>query len=196
MVQTRSLINLLLAASPVMADVTIGGRGVTCSEDPACINRIHPGIPMAARARPGEKVVMIGRDAGDMELDPDIFASGSKSPRLSFGVVHPLTGPVHIETAKAGDVIAVTTEEINPGPVGWTSASAFGFAGATVGSVDRFIVWRLDDDFATSEDLPGVRTPNASFPGAITTMPGRAAHSHPRSADSAYKRPYVRRRVR
>jgi formamidase len=127
---------------------------------------------MAARARPGERIVMIGRDAGDMEIDPDAFVSGSGSPRLSFGVVHPLIGPVYIETAKAGDVLAVKIENIDPGPVGWTSASAFGFAGGAVGSEDRFIVWRLDDDFATSEDLPGVRIPNASFPGVMTTMPG------------------------
>ena len=102
MLRTRSLIclALLVAAPSVMADVTIGGSGKSCNEDPACINRIHPAIPMATRARPGEKVMMIGRDAGDMDIDPDAFASGSGSPRLSFGVVHPLTGPVYIETAK------------------------------------------------------------------------------------------------
>lgn len=162
---------LCLAASSVTADVTLGGSEKSCSEDPACINRLHPDVPMAARARPGERIVMIGRDAGDLQIDPDAFVSGSGSPRLSFGVVHPLTGPVYIETAEAGDVLAVTIEEIVPGPVGWTSASAFGFAGAAVGAEDHFIVWRLNEDFATSEDLPGVRIPNASFPGVITTMP-------------------------
>jgi formamidase len=69
-------------------------------------------------------------------------------------------------------VLAVTIENIDPGPVGWTSASAFGFAGVAVESEDRFIVWRLNDDFAVSDDLPGVRIPNASFPGVVTTMPG------------------------
>jgi formamidase len=86
--------------------------------------------------------------------------------------VHPLTGPVYIEGAAVGDVLAVTIEKIDPGPVGWTSASAFGFAGAAVESEDRFIVWRLNDEFAVSDDLPGVRIPNASFPGVVTTMPG------------------------
>jgi formamidase len=155
-----------------MADVTVGGSGGTCSEDPACINRIHSDIPMAARAKPGERILMIGRDAGDLHIDPDEFESGDSSPRLSFGVVHPLIGPVHIEGAELGDVLAVTIEDIDPGPVGWTSASAFGFAGAAVESEDRFIVWRLNDEYAVSEDLPGVRIPNASFPGVVTTMPG------------------------
>jgi formamidase len=165
---------LCLPATAVMADVTVGGSGQMCSEDPACINRLHADIPMAARANPGERILMIGRDAGDMHIDPDEFASGNSSPRLSFGVVHPLTGPVYIEGAEAGDVLAVTIEKIDPGPVGWTSASAFGFAGAAVESEDRFIVWRLNDDYAVSDDLPGVRIPNASFPGVVTTLPGAA----------------------
>jgi formamidase len=116
---------------------------------------------------------MIGRDAGDMHIDPDEFKSGGSSPRLSFGVVHPLTGPVYIEGAQVGDLLAVTIENIDPGPVGWTSASAFGFAGAAVQSEDRFIVWRLNDEYAVSDDLPGVRIPNASFPGVVATLPGR-----------------------
>ena len=163
---------LCLPVTSVMADVTVGGDDEMCSEDSACINRLHPDIPMAARAKPGERILMIGRDAGDLNIDPDEFASGNSSPRLSFGVVHPLTGPVHIEGAEVGDVLAVTIENIDPGPVGWTSASAFGFAGVAVESEDRFIVWRLNDDYAVSDDLPGVKIPNASFPGVVTTMPG------------------------
>ncbi len=161
-----------LSAVVTLADVTVGGSGKMCSEDPACINRLHSEIPMAARARPGERILMIGRDAGDLHIDPDEFQSGESSPRLSFGVVHPLTGPVYIEGAEIGDLLAVTIEKIEPGPVGWSSASAFGFAGSAAGIEDRFIVWRLNDEYAVSDDLPGVRIPNASFPGVVTTLPG------------------------
>ncbi len=163
---------LVLLPQLTSADVVVGGEGATCSEDPACINRLHSDIPMAARAKPGERIKMIGRDAGDMHIDVNAFESGDESPRLSFGVVHPLIGPVHIEGAQAGDVLGVTIESIEPGPVGWTSASAFGFAGDYIGSEDRFIVWRLNNDYAESADLPGVRIPNGSFPGVVTTMPG------------------------
>lgn len=71
----------------------------------------------------------------------------------------------------AGDILAVTIEGIKPGPVGWTSASEFGFAGDAVGSESRFIVWRLNEEYAESDALPGVRIPNASFPGVIMTLP-------------------------
>jgi len=155
------------------ADITIGASGGSCAEDPACINRFHADIPMAASAKPGERIHMIGRDAGDIHLDPDEYSEAQSSPREGFGVVHPLVGPVHIEGAKIGDVLAVTIEDIRPGPVGWTSASPFGFAGDYVGSESRFVVWRLNDDFATSDAIPGVRIPNGSFPGVVATMPGQ-----------------------
>ena len=162
---------VLLLPALATADIVIGGDGSRCSEDAACINRIHPEIPMAGRAREGERITMIGRDAGDMHLDPDEFSTADSSPRLSFGVVHPLVGPVYIEGATAGDVLAVTIEGIKPGPVGWTSASQGGFAGDAVGSESRFIVWRLNEEYAESDALPGVRIPNASFPGVMMTLP-------------------------
>jgi len=161
-----------LLALPALADVTLGRSGGSCSEDPACINRLHPDIPMAARARPGERITMIGRDAGDVRIDPDRFERGEETPSLDFGPVHPLVGPVYIEGALAGDVLAVTIEEIRPGAVGWTDASPFGFAGAAAGVEDRLIVWRLTDEYAVSAGLPGVRIPNASFPGVVATLPG------------------------
>ncbi len=153
------------------ADIVVGGDSVNCADDPACINRVHSDIPMAATARPGERITMIGRDAGDLQLDPDEFSEAESNPRLGFGVVHPLVGPVFIEGAEAGDILAVTIEGIKPGPVGWTSASTGGFAGDMVGTESRFIVWRLNEEYAESDALPGVRIPNSSFPGVIMTLP-------------------------
>ncbi|MDX1626960.1 MAG: acetamidase/formamidase family protein [Wenzhouxiangellaceae bacterium] len=165
---------LVLAASgPVAAEVVIGDRSVGCLEDAACMNRLHPDIPMVAEAGPGERIVFRTRDAFDLTLDPDEISSADSKPREGFGIVHALTGPVAIEGAKAGDVIAVTLESIEPDSVGWTEASPFGFAGDQFGMERHFIVWRLDDEFATSDALPGVRIPNASFPGVITTLPDR-----------------------
>ena len=38
------------------------------------------------------------------------------------------------------------------------------------------VIWRLNRDYAETDDIPGVRIPNASFPGIITTLPGRNEH--------------------
>jgi len=161
-------------ATAAQADIVVGGTGASCAEDPACHNRLHPAIPMAATADPGERITFIGRNAADIALDPGDVTRRESNPRLGFGVVHPLTGPVYINGARPGDVLAVTLEKFVPGPAGWTSASAGGFAGDLVGTESRFIVWRLNESYAESDALPGVRIPNASFPGVVTTLPGPA----------------------
>src|SRR5210317_2438089 len=154
------------------AEIVVGDRSVSCAEDPACINRLHPDIPMVAKADPGERIVFLGRDAFDLTLDPDKISSAKSMPREGFGIVHALTGPVFITCADAGDVLAVTIEAFKPADVGWTKAGPFGFAGDQFGTDERFIVWRINDEYAVSDALPGVRIPNASFPGVVTTLPG------------------------
>lgn len=166
---------LLLLAAGIMvssaeAEIVIGGTQASCAEDDGCINRLHPDIPMAATAEPGERIRMIGRDASDIHLDPNV-AQLAANPRAGLGAVHPLVGPVFISGARAGDVLAVTIESITPGDVGYTSASPGGFAGDLVGSETRFVTWRLNENFAESDAVPGVRIPNASFPGVVTTLP-------------------------
>jgi formamidase len=168
----------LLAALAVFtdadADIVVGDRGVSCADDPACINRLHHDIPTIANADPGERIVFVGRDAFDLTLDPNEFSSANAKPREGVGIVHALTGPVFINGAKTGDVLAVTIEALEPADVGWTEAGPFGFAGDQFGRDERFIVWRINDEYAVSDALPGVRIPNASFPGVVTTLPGAA----------------------
>ena len=166
------LLLTLVMVGDAAAEIVVGDRSVSCAEDPACINRLHPDIPMVAKADPGERIVFLGRDAFDLTLDPDKFSSADAMPREGFGIVHALTGPVFINGAEAGDVLAVTIEALEPDDVGWTLAGPFGFAGDQFGTVERFIVWRINDDYAVSDALPGVRIPNASFPGVVTTLPG------------------------
>ncbi|MDZ7769115.1 MAG: acetamidase/formamidase family protein [Woeseiaceae bacterium] len=166
---------VLLAAETrpaLSADIVVlGGEGMHCGEDPHCINRLHPDIPMAARAAPGDTIILKTRNASDRVLDPESNYVDTRSAGPEIGPVHPLTGPVHIEGAKRGDVIAVTILDIAPGPYAYTSASSFGFASDLIGE-DHRILWRLDRRYATSEDLPGIRVPNGAFPGVVTTLPG------------------------
>jgi len=171
----RTLTSLILLSGlsslAVADDLVVGDASVPCAEDPACMNRLHPDIPMVASADPGERIVFVGRDAFDLFLDPDESYDPAGIPREGVGIVHALTGPVSINGAKAGDVIAVTIESMEPASVGWTDASPFGFAGDQFGMETRFIVWRINEDFAVSDALPGVRIPNRSFPGVVSTLP-------------------------
>jgi len=166
------LLSALAVFTDAAAEIVVGDSSVGCAEDPACLNRLHPDIPMIANADPGERIVFVGRDAFDLTLDPDEFSSAKDIPREGFGIVHALTGPVFINGAEAGDVLAVTIEAFEPADVGWTKAGPFGFAGDQFGTDERFIVWRINNEYAVSDALPGVRIPNASFPGVVTTLPG------------------------
>lgn len=165
---------LLLSATDVGAQddvLVLGGTGRHCGEDPHCFNRLHPDIPMVARAQPGQTIVLRTRNALDAQLDP---ASTDVDDRFSgpvVGTVHPLTGPVHIEGAEPGDVLAVTLLDIDPGPFGQTRITGNAFVGDQIPGPFS-VSWRLNRKEAVSDDLPGVRIPNASFPGIVTVLPG------------------------
>lgn len=166
-----SLTSPLALSAQASAQTVVGDTSVTCAEDPACMNRMHPEIPMVAEADFGEPIIFVTRDAFDLTLDPDVSTSAKRKPREGAGIAHALTGPVYIRGAKAGDVIAVTIEALEPAKVGWTDVTPFGFGGDQFATDERFIVWRLNEIYAESDALPGVRIPNASFPGVVTTLP-------------------------
>ena len=164
--------------------VRVGGEGRTCNEDPGCINRLHPDIPMTARAQPGQTVVLRVRNASDFALDPASTYEDPRSAGPPVSTVHPLAGPVHIEGAEAGDVLAVTLVDIEPGPFGYTSLSGIGFVADQFPDSYR-VLWRLNRTEAVSDDLPGVRIPNSSFPGIVTVLPGPAQVSEMLARETA-----------
>ena len=176
---TLVLLGLVISVQQTFAAdnslVVVGGSGADCIEDPGCVNRLHPDIPMAARAAPGQTILFHTRDARDVlgatsqqDEEPDTFNS-------FFGRVHPITGPVSIEGAEAGDVLKVTINNIDPGSFAWSTGGSSGFVPDIVGG-QGLVIWRLNRDYAETDDIPGIRIPNASFPGVITTLPGSNEH--------------------
>lgn len=166
------LTGTMLLNSAIAQEVLIIGReGNRCAEDQACINRIHSDIAMTVEAAPGQTIVFRTRNAQDSILDP---ASDYEDPRgesIGPGSIHPLTGPVHIIGAEPGDVLAVSIVDIKPGEYGFTAAVDIGFIADHI-SGPASVLWRLDRQFASSDALPGVRIPNASFPGIVSVLPG------------------------
>jgi formamidase len=153
--------------------VLIRAQGDHCVDDPNCFNRFHPEVPMNTRAKPGQLIVMEVRNAGDLHLD----STGEwKLLDPPGSTIHPITGPVYIEGAKAGDVLAVSLIEAKPSPYGYTIISQGGFL-ADVFPDEQRVYWELGENYATSRDLPGLRIPNASFPGIVTTLPGPSQHA-------------------
>jgi len=171
----------LCAGSSVSADegnkfgknvVQVPKTGARCANDPRCHNRWHPAIPPVASANPGDIAVFGTRDAFDHSLNRNSTAADVVA--LNLNLVHPLTGPLYVNDAKAGDVLAVTLIDIEPDKFGYTIiVPGCGFLRDVF--PDAFIArWDLSRGGATSPDIPGVKIRFDGFMGTIGVAPGTA----------------------
>ena len=168
-------------AAPVWADtadvktqswVRVKKTGAHCADDPNCMNRYHPAIPAVATARPGQLILFETRDALDSDLN--VNSLGKDLAAVDLNLVHPLTGPVYIEGAKRGDVLAVTLIDVDPDEYGYTTiVPGFGFLRDRY--TEPFVAnWRLNRMEAVSDQVPGVAIPMNGFMGTVGTLPGPA----------------------
>lgn len=150
--------------------ILIQRTGSQAKDDPHCFNRLHPALKPVVRAQPGETIVFETRDAFDSQFSP--HSTPEQVANADLNLVHPMTGPVYIEGAKRGDVLAVTLVDIEPDEYGYTViVPGFGFLRDQFG--EAFIAnWRLERSNATSEQIPGVAIPMRAFPGSIGVLPG------------------------
>ena len=148
-------------------------RSVPVRDDSGrCHNRWHPDIPAALSCRPGDDVVLTTRDAVDGQFT--MASTSADVPRADRSIVCPLTGPVRVEGAEPGDLLAVDILDVRPAGFGYT-AQIPGFGFLRDEFPEPFLVrWELGDRWATSPDLPGVRVPGAPFMGTIGVAPSRA----------------------
>ena len=150
--------------------VTINKEGAHCVDDPNCFNRYHPMIPAVATANPGDEIIFHTRDALDSDLQLDSIAEDLAA--VDLNLVHPMTGPVYIEGAKRGDVLAITLEDIEPDQYGYTViVPGFGFL-RDIYTEPHLVNWRTSRTHAESDQMPGVRVPYEAFMGSVGVLPG------------------------
>ncbi|GAC1420511.1 MAG: acetamidase/formamidase family protein [Candidatus Velthaea sp.] len=136
-------------------------------------NRWHPDIPAIARVRTGQLVEIETRDAVDCQVTPT--TSAADLPNFRPNAAHALTGPVYIEGAQPGDLLAVHIDRIVPQPTGYTT-----FRGPHFGFLrDEFPYpfiahWKIDGTAARSPQLPGITIPGAPFMGVMGVAPSHA----------------------
>ena len=152
--------------------VEVTKKGAHCADDPNCFNRYHPAIASVAKANPGDHIIFNTRDALDSDLNLDAIADDLAA--VDLNLVHPMTGPVHIEGAKKGDVLAVTLVDIEPDEYGYTViVPGFGFLRDKY--TEPYLVnWRTSRTHAESDQMPGVKVPFEAFPGSIGVLPGES----------------------
>lgn len=169
----------LALAPPALADTTdvkahstveVTKKGAHCEQDPNCFNRYHPAIKPVARARPGQMIVVHTRDALDANLN--LESQPKDVTAIDLNLVHPITGPIYIEGAKRGDVLAVKLIDIKPDEYGYTTiVPGFGFLRDLF--PNPYVAnWRLTRVDAVSDQIPGVRIPMNGFMGTVGVLPG------------------------
>ena len=89
-------------------------------------NKFSASIPPVLTVPDGAVIEVYTKEASDGQFVPESTAEDVLS--LDFEPIHPLTGPVFVEEAEVGDVLAVTLHEIEIGAFGWTAITpGFGF---------------------------------------------------------------------
>src|SRR5919202_1651872 len=137
-------------------------------------NRWHEAIEPVLEVEQGDLVVFETREAFDGQLNGQ--STEADVEQLNLNVMHPLTGPVYVKGAEPGDLLEVKLMDIEADPWeqwGYTiEVPGFGFLRDEF--PDPFIVhWRLyGDEYAESDQLPGVRIRYNPHPGTFGLAPG------------------------
>jgi len=135
------------------------------------MNRYHYAFKPVARAKPGQLIRYETRDALDSDLN--VNSEPQDVLAIDLNLVHPITGPVYIEGAQRGDVLAVTLIDVEPDEYGYTTiVPGFGFLRDLY--PDPFVAnWKINRLEAVSDQIPGVRIPMNAFMGTVGTLPGK-----------------------
>jgi acetamidase/formamidase len=94
--------------------------------DEATHNRFSSAIEPVLRVPSGAVVEAYTKEASDRQLT--LESTSDDVPGVAFDPIHPLTGPVYVEGAQPGDILAVTLHHLEVREWGWTGVfPGFGF---------------------------------------------------------------------
>lgn len=134
-------------------------------------NRWHPDLEPFAAIRSGETMTLDAPLGTGDQIRRDSTHEDLATLDLSQDV---LAGPVFVENAEPGDLLAVRIVDVEPADFGF-SAIFPGFGLLADVFTDPYLVkWELDGAHARSDELPGVAVPGAPFPGTIGVAPSPA----------------------
>ena len=150
-------------------------------------NRWHEAIEPVVEIDPGDTIVYETRDAFDGQLNGESTAEDVEN--LDLSGVHPLTGPVFVKGAQPGDLLEVKLVAVEADPWeqwGYTvEVPGFGFLRDEF--PEPYIVhWRLHgNEYAESEQLPGVRIRCNPHPGVLGLAPSAELRQRATERESA-----------
>jgi len=132
-------------------------------------NKFSNTIPPVLSVPSGAVIEAETEEASDEQLSPTSTVEDVRT--LSFDPIHPLTGPVYVDGAEPGDVLAVTLHLIEPGDWGWiTIIPDFGFLADEFS--DPYIkVFSLGKNATETRFNEKITIPLKPFPGVMGVAP-------------------------
>lgn len=155
------------------ADAGGGERAVPEPDHTLTADRTHSRwsrtIEPVLRVEPGAVVEAFTREASAGQLTPESTVEDLAD--LSFDPIHPLTGPVYVEGARPGDVLAVTLHRVELGDWGWSAViPGFGFLADEIGG-PYLKTYRFGPDDSTARFDDRIEVPLRPFPGVVGVAP-------------------------
>ncbi len=132
-------------------------------------NKFSKLIPPVLRVSSGDVIKADTYEASDRQLHSK--AKIEDLVNIDFGPIHPITGPVYVEEAEVGDILAVDLLKIDLHGYGWQAiVGGFGFL------TDRFPepklnIHEIDVENRTSMFNEKIRIPLRPFPGIMGVAP-------------------------
>ncbi|KQZ90848.1 acetamidase [Phycicoccus sp. Root563] len=126
--------------------------------------------PPVLTVQPGDTVVLESLDSGG-HLERQTFPGEDRPRMFTPRRGHCLTGPVAVDGARPGDVLAVHFSAIDPGPWGWTaSGGADSWLNHRLGLGEGHgghLLWEVDTAAGLARSHLGYAVPLAPFLGVV-----------------------------
>ena len=132
-------------------------------------NKFSKLILPVLRVKSGDIVKADAHEASDMQLHSE--AKLEDLANIDFGPIHPITGPVYVEEAEVGDILAVDLLKVELHDYGWQAiVGGFGFL------TDRFPnpklnIHEIDVVNKTTMFNDKIKIPLKPFPGIMGVAP-------------------------
>jgi len=132
-------------------------------------NRWHPDLEPIAEVAPGEELRLETEEGLGGQFTRE--STHADVATCNRGLGHPLTGPIYVKGAEAGQTLEVELLAYESGDFGSTAViPGFGYL-ADLFTEPYLVKWEIADGFARSGELPGVVVPEELFAGVIGVAP-------------------------
>ena len=128
-------------------------------------------IPPTLKVKSGAVIKVETKEASDNRISAGMTTDEYLKIQWPEDFGHPLTGPVYVEEAEPGDVLAVKLHKISVKDWGWTDVTPFfAYLGKTLDKA-KLKTYRFDEQKKYAEFSDNIRIPINPFPGVMGVAP-------------------------